>query len=144
MAYSIDFIGSFNLNKQLSYNDYIILKTFNQTQSAKRDFKFANYTLSKENQPNSACCWTPTEDRFQIIWDGNKQFYFFKQWMKYLIENFFNPNGYFLNGEILYKCDNLDIGIIKLKDNKFIRNSFNFVDQFIHYSSFSSNDYVFY
>ena len=106
MGYQTDFDGQLTLNKQLSLDDYQWLKNFNDERHEETKY------------PGLYCQWIPTEDGKHIEWDGNEKFYDYVEWMKWLIENFFTPKGYVLNGKIDWEGEEQgDVGKIIVKDN---------------------------
>lgn len=68
--------------------------------------------------PGLWCQWVmPTN--CQLTWDGGEKFYDYFEWLEYLIEHFFAPSGYILNGEIAFQGEDIeDFGIISVKNNK--------------------------
>lgn len=70
-----------------------------------------------ESQPSLYCQWV-IERRGELIWDGNEKFYDYVEWLRYLIERFFAPNGYVLEGSVEFSGeDPNDHGIITVSDN---------------------------
>lgn len=68
--------------------------------------------------PELWCQWIINEDG-ELTWDGNEKFYGYTEWLEYLINNFFAPCGYILNGDVEFQGeDEEDFGIIKVTDNK--------------------------
>ena len=68
-------------------------------------------------QPGLWCQWVINENR-ELAWDGGEKFYNYEEWLDYLIENFFEPLGYVLNGDIEWQGEESDdFGIIHVKDN---------------------------
>lgn len=54
-----------------------------------------------------------------IVWDGCEKFYFYIEWLEYLIENFLKPWGYKLNGSVSWRGELFsDIGVITVENNK--------------------------
>lgn len=73
---------------------------------------------SGECQPGLWCQWIINEDN-ELEWDGGEKFYEYTNWLKYLIKNFFEPWGVFLNGEIEWQGeDRDDFGKIIVVDNE--------------------------
>ena len=72
-----------------------------------------------ECQPGLWCQWIVEHGDVQVLqWDGGEKFYNYVEWLKYLINHFFEPWGVLLNGEIdWYGEDRSDIGKIIVKDN---------------------------
>lgn len=70
------------------------------------------------NQPGLWCQWIPTEDGTVIKWDEGEKFYYYVEWIEYMIDNFFKPWGYKLNGSISWNGeDSEDLGLIKVTNN---------------------------
>jgi len=59
-----------------------------------------------DGQPGLWCQWEINEDG-NLAWDGNEKFYAYIEWLKYLIENFFNDWGVLLNGEIEWQGEEM-------------------------------------
>lgn len=79
-----------------------------------------NETRSKKLlcQPGLWCQWVISDDGKALEWDGGEKFYNYIEWLKYLINRFFEPWGKKLNGEIYWEGeDSDDRGIIVVKDN---------------------------
>lgn len=82
------------------------------------DDSVKDYNTPPEGQPSLWCQWVPNSDGTAVEWDGGEKFYEYVDWIDYLVENFFKPWGYVLNGEV-YWCgeDSGDLGRIQIKDN---------------------------
>lgn len=67
--------------------------------------------------PGLWCQWImPTNS--QLTWDDGEKFYDYVEWLEYLIEHFFTPSGYVLNGEIAFQGEDVsDFGVIRVEDN---------------------------
>ena len=72
-----------------------------------------------KSQPGLWCQWIVSEDEANVIeWDGGEKFYYYVEWLEYIIENFLKPWGYVLNGDVEYRGEEWgDTGIISVKDN---------------------------
>lgn len=69
-------------------------------------------------QPGLWCQWVPNEAGDLLEWDGGEKFYDYVEWLEYLIEHFFQPWGYVLNGVVRYYGeDSDDRGLIRITDN---------------------------
>ena len=111
MGYTTNFDGKLKLNKQLSLNDYRWLANFNEE-------RHEGVEAAEKKMPGIWCQWTASEDGWFIQWDGGEKFYDYTEWLQWLIVNFFQPNGYILNGKIKWAGeDNEDMGVIVVKDN---------------------------
>lgn len=68
--------------------------------------------------PGLWCQWIINNSN-ELEWDGGEKFYCYEEWLCYLIEHFFEPEGYVMNGEIMFTGeDDEDRGIIHVEDNK--------------------------
>lgn len=75
-----------------------------------------DYNRHPKSQPGLWCHWV-IENR-ELVWDGGEKFYDYVEWLKYLIERFFAPNGYVLNGSVEFDGEDAsDHGVIKVSDN---------------------------
>lgn len=83
-----------------------------------RDDSIIDYNGYDESiQPGLWCCWIINDDD-ELVWDGSEKFYNYVEWLEYMINNFFNPAGYMLNGEIEWQGeDSSDRGVIVVEDN---------------------------
>ena len=69
-------------------------------------------------QPGLWCQWI-INDNDELVWDEGEKFYYYTEWLRYLIKNFFEPSGYILNGVIEYRGeDDYDFGEIVVVDNE--------------------------
>lgn len=68
-------------------------------------------------QPGLWCQWIINDDN-ELAWDGGEKFYSYTEWLKYLINHFFEKWGVKLNGTISWQGeDNDDFGKIVVKNN---------------------------
>lgn len=83
-----------------------------------RDDSVIDHNNSACTQPGLWCQWVVTEDGKYLEWDGNEKFYEYEEWLIYLIDNFFDPLGYMLNGDVRWQGENYDdLGVIHVVDN---------------------------
>lgn len=76
-----------------------------------RDASVTDYNSPPGGQPGLWCGWTVTAEYLEH--DGGEKFYNYVEWLQYLIQNFFEPWGVRLNGEISWIGeDSDDTGII--------------------------------
>lgn len=71
-------------------------------------------------QPGLWCQWVVEDDENEmtLVWDGGEKFYNYIEWLKYLINKFFQPWGVMLNGDIEWTGeDSSDFGLISVRDN---------------------------
>jgi hypothetical protein len=68
--------------------------------------------------PGLWCGWTIEADGEKLCWDGGEKFYDYVDWLRFLIDRFFEPWGVKLNGEIEWAGeDSDDKGKIRVKNN---------------------------
>lgn len=95
---------------QLSFDE---MKEFNERWEENN-----NRTKEGRSQPGLWCQWT-FSDETTLEWDGGEKFYNYVEWLKYLINNFFEEWGIKLNGEVSWVGeDSSDKGKILVEDNK--------------------------
>lgn len=86
-----------------------------------RDDSILDYNYAPKTQPGLWCQWEITEDGTELVWDEGERFYHYIEWLQYMINNFFNPAGYILNGEVTWNGeDDDDLGVIIVEDNNVI------------------------
>jgi len=79
----------------------------------------SNYPPS--TQPGLWCQWIPNEEGTEIVWNGVEKFYYYIEWLQYIIDNFFKRWEYKLNGEVMWQGEEMgDIGKIVVNDNSII------------------------
>jgi hypothetical protein len=83
-----------------------------------RDASVVDSNNPPKGQPGLWCDWTPSEDCTAIVWDGGEKFYYYGEWLKYLIDHFLGPWGYVVNGEMTWQGeDEEDVGTIYVVNN---------------------------
>lgn len=142
MGYHTDFKGSFEFNKELSPKMLDYLTKFNETRRMKRktdevfgkdgefyvfgsgfmgqghDENVIDHNTPPATQPGLWCQWTPTSDGMELEWDGGEKFYYYEEWLFYLINKIIAPNGYVLNGTVEWSGEEVgDNGVIEVENN---------------------------
>lgn len=142
MGYTTDFSGQFELDKPLAPKMKKFLTMFNETRRMKRnvdeafgidgeffvfgtgsygqdrDDSIIDYNQQPSTQPSLWCQWVPTEDGTAIEWDGGEKFYAYSEWLFYLINKVLAPNGYTLNGTVIWQGEETgDVGKIHVVNN---------------------------
>lgn len=114
MGFSTIYLRSFTFDHALTPEHAKVLLEFSQT-----EHEDENRNPGGNGKPSTYYCqWIPTEDRMGLEWDKNEKFYFGKEWLVYLIENFIKPWGYKLNGANPWYIDDFDeAGILHVTDN---------------------------
>lgn len=83
------------------------------------DESILDYNKPPRGQPGLWCQWVPSKDGTAILWNGMEKFYYYIEWMEYLIKHFLKPWGYVLNGEVTWQGEEFeDSGVIRIKDNR--------------------------
>lgn len=82
------------------------------------DTSVLDHNRPAKTQPGLWCQWIINEKENCLEWDGGEKFYNYEEWLEYLIDNFFAPLGYVLNGDIEWQGeDSDDCGTIHVEDN---------------------------
>lgn len=82
------------------------------------DESILDYNEPPKTQPGLWCEWIITDDGRYLEWNGNEKFYYYIEWLGYLIKNFFKPSGFYLNGTIHYRGEDFDdFGTIIVENN---------------------------
>ena len=82
-----------------------------------RDETIIDYNTTPLGQPSLWCQWTVVNG--ELTWDGGEKFYAYILWLEYMINNFFQPWGIKLNGEVEWLGEDPDdFGKIKVTNNK--------------------------
>jgi hypothetical protein len=69
--------------------------------------------------PGLWCQWVPSEDGKEIVWNGSEKFYYYVEWIQFIIKHFLTPWGKVLNGEVEWQGEERDDrGLIVIKNNK--------------------------
>lgn len=68
--------------------------------------------------PGYWCDWVINKNTGMVEWNDSEKFYNYIEWLKFLVDNFFEPAGYKLNREIFWEGEEReDNGVIVVKDN---------------------------
>jgi hypothetical protein len=83
------------------------------------DFREAeDYNEPPSKQPGLWCNWSPSSDGTRLRWNGAEKFYHYTEWLTYLIQNFLQPWGYTVSGQICYSGEDCeDFGMIVVQKN---------------------------
>ncbi|KAJ3371263.1 hypothetical protein GGF31_003442 [Allomyces arbusculus] len=72
-------------------------------------------------QPSFFCDWRPTSDGTALVWNRAENSQEMAAWLKYLIDEFLEPNNYTLDGVVKYAGEHKrDCGIIVVKNNDIV------------------------
>lgn len=82
------------------------------------DDSITDYNSPPKGQPGLWCHWVPNKQGTAIEWDGGEKFYYYVEWIKYLIEHFLKLWGYIINGEVEWQGEDIgDSANIAIIDN---------------------------
>ena len=73
--------------------------------------------------PDSYCQWILYSDDAgdYLQWDGGEKFYYYKEWLQFILDEHLLPYGYMLEGEVRYQGEQLeDAGYLVIKDNQVV------------------------
>jgi hypothetical protein len=140
MGYTTDFAGEWTLNKPLDDFTYNFLRNLSDTRRMGRTVSEDKYGIEGEfyiedledsgqrlnpniidynrppiTQPGLWCDWKPTEDRKYIEWNQSEKFYYYIEWIEYILSKILLPLGYKLDGTIDWRGEDFyDTGEIVL------------------------------
>lgn len=78
-----------------------------------------DYNSPPAGQPSLWCQWIVNDSDQELEWDQGGKFYDYCDWLEYLIEHFFKPWGYTLNGSVEWQGEERDdMGMLVLKNNE--------------------------
>lgn len=110
MGYTTEFRGAFRITPELTGEICDQLNNISQV----------DHRLNSD-MPGYFCQWIVTGSNvagWVLEWDGIEKFYDYTEWLKWLLKNVFIPNGYELNGEIIWQGEEVgDIGILHIDRN---------------------------
>jgi hypothetical protein len=112
MGYNTDFNGEFKFNKPLDDTTYKELVTLNKT-------RHEDGHSTKSKFPGIWCHWVPSKDGCSLEWDEGEKFYYYIEWLKYIVKNILEPKGYAISGAVEWCGDEQeDIGLIVAERNE--------------------------
>jgi len=98
MGYDTNFAGQFLLDKPMAFEHLKLLDEY--------------------LEEHDGCQWVLNDDGTAFVWDGNEKFYNYTQELQDLIDRFFKPRDYVLNGVVIWTGDDTwDVGTLYVKDN---------------------------
>ncbi|MEG4811845.1 hypothetical protein QUA82_27675 [Microcoleus sp. F8-D3] len=93
----------------------------NQKWDEDSEVSVVNYNRPPKTQPGLWCQWIPTADGGGIQWSGVEKFYDYVEWLQYIINNFLEPWGYVLRGEVNWQGEREeDVGMIWVENNAIV------------------------
>ena len=113
MGLQTDFFGQFTLDRSLTAEHWAILAEFAEEEHDREGLE--------GKPPTYYCQWKPTQDGMGLEWDGVEKFYYYGEWLEYLIAHFLKPWGYKLSGTVRYAGWTEGVeGTISVTDSKVI------------------------
>lgn len=105
MGYTTNFTGQFNIDKRLDYEHCMFLDSLRGDRGG-------------VGTPYSYCQWVVCGKEDAIGWDGGEKFYDYIPWIKWIVNQYLEPLGYKVNGEVTwFGEDKSDQGKIVITDN---------------------------
>lgn len=142
MGYTTHFTGKFVLDRSLDKETELFLRKLATTRRMKRnlpsqygldgeffvdgegdfgqhrDESIVDYNRPPRTQPGLWCQWIPTDEGTSIEWDGGEKFYYYVEWLQYIISRVLAPKNYMLSGEVNWQGEHSDdFGKIVVVDN---------------------------
>lgn len=78
---------------------------------------FSSKRHDEKQYPGIWCQWIINSNG-KLSWNGGEKFYHYIEWLQYLIDEYFEVQGYELSGKVNYRGERLeDIGMIYIKGN---------------------------
>ena len=91
MGYNTSFDAPFKLSKEPSAEAIAALERL-----------YREPPNGHDGKPHSRCQWLLTPDHRQIAWDSNEKFYFWQEWLQWIIDRVLKPEGLELSGDVAY------------------------------------------
>lgn len=105
MGYTTKFKGEFEITP---YPSKELIEDINCFSSKRHDEK---------GYPGIWCQWIINSNG-KLAWNGAEKFYYYVEWLQYLIREYFEAQGYKLNGKVNYQGERMeDFGMICIKQN---------------------------
>lgn len=115
MGYTTNFDGCFKFSRQLTLNEKNELDEIHD-----KDWRDDPARPGgKEDELSYYCQWQSDKQGMYLEWDEGEKFYFYIEWLEWLIKNFFKPKEIKLNGSVTWQGeDKEDLGKIIVKNNE--------------------------
>ena len=129
MGYDTEFMGAFEIDtKTASPEDVGALASKINTFKKERHVgdKYPGIWLGWEVIERPTGSGVP---KYYVVWDGIEKFYYYINWLDYLITHYFKPAGMVLNGKVEYSGYGMgDKGRIVVTANKIKVQTMRYVD----------------
>jgi len=88
---------------------------------------FSSKRHDEKRYPGIWCQWIINSNG-NLSWNGAEKFYNYTEWLQYLVDEYFKPQGYELNGKVNYRGERFeDTGAIYIWANN-IRQKYGYYD----------------
>lgn len=113
MSYHTNFWGMFSITPPLNATALAELRA-----QLEQDWR-KSAAFTDHSRPAVACHWEPSADGSALVWNEVQSFRDYDVWLRYLVEHFFAPRDYMLDGEMRYSGENDDDeGVIRIARNR--------------------------
>jgi hypothetical protein len=107
MGYTTKFAGEFKLEPTLDHGQWLELS--DQSEG------------NKAGAPDSYCQWVPNRKGTALEWDGGEKFYYYVEWLSWLIEKRLKPWGIAISGKVTWQGEETgDVGTIEIVGGKVV------------------------
>lgn len=111
MGYTTRFEGHFTLDKPLAFEHAAVLQKLNMDTEQEDFSEVCNLPVPRRGYFQ----WRPTKDRLGIEWDAGEKFYYYDEWLQWLVDGLLAPWGYKLSGQVRYQGEERsDNGLLKI------------------------------
>lgn len=134
MGYNTEFEGAFHIDKPVDDATYKLLQGLASTRRMKRQLTGYGtegefYVQADESavidsneppstQPGLWCDWAIQPDKTTLQWNENEKFYYYVEWLQYIIQRILVPRGHSLSGRVTWTDDYGRAGVISVKHNQ--------------------------
>jgi len=73
-----------------------------------KDTSILEYNQPPSTQPGLWLQWIIGPNNNTLEWDGNEKFYYYAEWLEYLIEKIFKPGKILISGSVDYRGEDWD------------------------------------
>lgn len=109
-------MGKFGTNEYGTDGEFYVNDDNNCGQT--QDASVVEYNSPPSTQPGLWCQWEISEDGDTLMWSGGEKFYYYVEWLRYVINNFIAPMGSICDGDIMWQGEELDdVGMIRVVNN---------------------------
>lgn len=91
--------------------------------------------------PDSYCQWQLTKDCLHLEWGGGEKFYNYSEWLQFIADKFFTPEGIEVTGEVLFDGEEIgDTGTLQVVSGKVVSKKLQIIpddiDELIRFRNF--------